>query len=307
MNVFSVIVTYNGERWITSCLNSILSSTINVSIIVVDNNSTDNTLEIIKNNFKDIFLIEENKNHGFGIANNIGISYALEKKAEYVFLLNQDVYVEKRTIERLVELIKLHPEYGILSPTHLNGAGSKLDESFLYYIKNSLCKNYISDFILNKEKKKVYSLPMINAAAWMLPKSTFDIVGGFDPIFFLYGEDDNYCQRVLFHKLKIGITPLVKIFHDSDNNFKHNIVKGSKIYFDKFLNRVKVKYADVNSEKYFELNKYINFLRLRSILYLLKLNFKEYNIIRKKLKLISSIEIKKSFLLNRKKNRNYLN
>ena len=85
--VFVVIVTYNGVQWIRKCLQSCQD----YPVVVVDNQSTDATVEIIQNEFPKVHLIEESKNHGFGQANNIGISYALNKGADYVFLLNQKI------------------------------------------------------------------------------------------------------------------------------------------------------------------------------------------------------------------------
>src|SRR5690606_3631154 len=98
-----------------------------------------------------------------------------------------------------------------------------------------------------KELKNLYNFKMVNAAAWLLPKHTLDIVGGFHPMFFLYGEDDNYCQRVLYHQLKIGICPMAIVRHDSNNKYHILHGKNNKKILDKFLNQIRVEYADVNS------------------------------------------------------------
>lgn len=306
LKVFVVIVTYNGEKWIKGCLESVLNSTIPISIIVVDNHSSDKTVEIISNDFREVRLLEQNENFGFGIANNIGISFALINDADYVFLLNQDTTIKKDTIEQLVKLAMANPAYGILSPMHLNGNGNSLDESFLHYISNNYCKNFISDFVLGKPKQDIYDLPMINAAAWLLPKHTLEVVGGFDPMFFLYGEDDNYVQRVKYHNLKIGITPLTKIRHDSNNNNAIKFEIGSKAYYDKFLNRIKIEYGNVNSDKYKDFDKLIFYLRKQSLMSILKFDIINYDINKNKIKLISDLNFKEKVFFNRKKGRNYL-
>lgn len=306
MKVFVVIVSYNGEKWIKNCLFSISKSSFPVEVIVVDNNSFDNTISIISEEFKNITLLKQNKNLGFGSANNIGISYALKQNSDYVFLLNQDTIIEKDTVKQLVKLALNFPDYGIISPTHLNGDGTALDKSFLYYINAKYCENYISDFVLNREKQSIYDLPIINAAAWLLPKKTLDIVGGFDPMFFLYGEDDNYCQRVLFNNLKIGITPLARILHDSENNNSKEFKRGSKQYYDKFLNRIKVVYSNVNTDKYKEISKLIFYLKKQSIMHLLKFDIKNYKINKTKIKLVRNLNLEEKVLFNRKKGRNYL-
>jgi GT2 family glycosyltransferase len=88
---------------------------------VVDNNSADDTVNFIKANYPEVTLLEQNKNLGFGKANNIGISLAMKNEADYVFLLNQDAWVQPDTIEKLVSAHQREPQFGILSPMHLNG------------------------------------------------------------------------------------------------------------------------------------------------------------------------------------------
>lgn len=306
MKISVVIVTFNGMKWIENCMKSILESTILPEIIIVDNCSTDNTREFLKNNYSEkIRFIESKENLGFGGANNIGISLALQLNSDYIFLLNQDTVIERDTIEKLLNVSNKNMDFGIISPIHANGNGSSLDISFLYYI-NHQCADFISDSILDKNLKEVYEVEMINAAAWFMPRTTFEIVGGFDPMFFLYGEDDNFCQRVLFHNLKIGITPVTTIKHDSGNNFKVDFPKGSKNYYNKFLNRIKVRYANVRSEDYKEINKIRRFFLKEAIINLMKLNFNEYLINKMKYKLVDEKSIRLSVFQNRKPGRNYL-
>src|SRR5437879_9159961 len=120
-NIYVIIVTYNGMKWIKRCLHDVLLSDVNVRIILVDNGSTDGTPEFIENAYPDLELIKTNTNLGFGQANNIGIKKALRHRADYVFLLNQDGYVETDTIRKLVEFQLAHPDYGVLSPQQMNG------------------------------------------------------------------------------------------------------------------------------------------------------------------------------------------
>ncbi|KFF05206.1 glycosyltransferase family 2 protein [Flavobacterium reichenbachii] len=306
MKISVVIVTFNGMKWIEDCVESILKSTLMPEIIIVDNCSTDNTLAFLKNNYSQkIRLIESEENLGFGGANNIGISLALQQNSDFVFLLNQDTIIEKDTLEKLLEVSINNPDFGIISPIHSDGKGSQLDISFLYYI-NRHSSDLISDSILNNKLKEIYPVEMINAAAWFLPKKTFEIVGGFDPIFFLYGEDDNFCQRVLYHNLKIGITPRTVINHDSDNNYSFTFPAGSEKYYKKFLNRIKVKYGDVNSDDYKKIDKMrMHFLK-KAVVSLFKLNFKNYQINKTKYNLIDKKSIMASVFKNREVGKKYL-
>lgn len=306
MKTSVVIVTFNGMKWIGNCLKSIIDNTISTEIIIVDNCSSDNTVSYLKNNFiKKIRLIELQQNLGFGQANNLGISSAIELKSDFIFLLNQDTVIDHYTIEKLITVSKNNLEYGIISPIHADGSGKCLDKSFLFYLKNSY-SHLISDAILSLKMKEIYPVEMINAAAWFVPIKTFETVGGFDPIFFLYGEDDNFCQRVIFHNLKIGITPTTIIRHDSGNNYKVDFPIGSENYFNKFLNRIKVKYANVNTEDYKSINKIRRYFVIKAMLSLIKFKFDLYRVNIFKYKLINKKNIQNSVFQNRKSAKHYL-
>ncbi len=95
-----IIITYNALPWIGKCIESCP----NLPIVVVDNGSSDTTVNFIKTNFPSIYLLCQENNLGFGQANNLGISYALKQGADYVFLLNQDTYLQNGCIESLIEV-----------------------------------------------------------------------------------------------------------------------------------------------------------------------------------------------------------
>lgn len=209
--IISIIVTYNASKWLDKCLGSLINSTISTTILVIDNKSMDGTPEKIRAKFPSVEVIETGQNLGFGKANNIGLARALFEKADYVFLLNQDAWVEADTIEKLISAQS--SEYAILSPMHLNGTGDALDSNFAYYLSNSLTPASIADIYLNRVKD-IHELQYVNAAAWLLNMKYVEIVGGFDPSFFMYGEDDNYVMRVKYYGFKIGICPSAKIYHD---------------------------------------------------------------------------------------------
>lgn len=221
--VFAIVVTWNGMRfdWINKCLSSLQKSDIHVQIIVVDNCSSDNSVEYVQDNFPAIQLISSSENIGFGAANNLGLEKALQLGGEYFFLLNQDAWVNTNTIRMLVEQSQNNPEFGILSPIHLNGKGNALEEFFESRIVPSNCPDLYSDFVLNQVRDKIYKSGFINAAAWLLTKECVKKVGGFSPIFYHYAEDDNFVQRLFSKKLMIGVYPKVFIFHDKENSKTH--------------------------------------------------------------------------------------
>ena len=237
-----IIVTYNGMQWLDKCL----ASCGEYPVIVVDNASTDDTVSFIETNYPRVTLFKQTTNLGFGQANNIGISYALSKGAEQVFLLNQDAYLIDDCLEKLIVQQRDYPEYGVLSPIHFNGAGNKLDCKFILYlnrykVNEQLMYNYFTNNINN-----IYPIAFVNAAGWLISRKCIEHVGGFDPLFFHYGEDRNYCQRVLFHKFKIAVVGDAHMQHDRENRVESVIEPFSKKYYEEFVRYAKVEWADVN-------------------------------------------------------------
>ena len=203
-NVFVVIVTFNGEEYIDACLKSVYKSHCEVSVIVVDNNSGDNTVNIIENKFPQTAVVRNHKNEGFGGANNIGINLALAKKSEFIFLLNQDTIIEATTIPTLIQAMQTDNEFSVLSPIHLDDRGDALDKGFAAYVHEDLKPDQLSVLHASKERR-IFEVSFVNAAAWMVRMDTFKRVGGFAPLFFHYGEDRDFVNRMRYHNFKIGI------------------------------------------------------------------------------------------------------
>lgn len=221
MTILSVVVTYNGEKWIERCLGSLKESTVPIQPMAIDNGSSDNTLSIIENHFPEVHLIKSNENLGFGKANNIGLKEALKENYDYAFLLNQDAWIEPDTIETLLNLHQNYPEYGIISPMHLNKEKTSLDNKFTNYICRSQNAELISDLLLPlRQRNAIYEIDFVNAAAWLIPKACLKIVGGFDPLFLHYGEDNDFINRAKFYGFKIGFTPNTSIVHDREGYVK---------------------------------------------------------------------------------------
>ncbi|GAW88216.1 glycosyl transferase, group 2 family protein [Flavobacterium psychrophilum] len=215
--IFVIIVTYNGSKWIEKCINSLLRSIYPINILVVDNCSTDDSVELLKQ-FSEIHLIQSKENLGFGKANNIGIDYALNNKADYVFLLNQDTWVFDDTISNLVVMAQNNPSFGIVSPMHFSGDEKTLDKGFVTYYNRNVEEN---------AGKNIAIVPFVNAAAWLVSSACLQKVGGFESLFGHYGEDRNYCDRVLYHQFQIVIAKNAKICHDRkiSRSFKKDLIQ----------------------------------------------------------------------------------
>lgn len=226
--ICAVIVTYNGKNWMHKCITSLKNSSVPVEIIIIDNGSDDGTQDIIKQ-YPEINFIQSEVNLGFGKANNKGIEIALDKQADYIFLLNQDAWVEENTIASLLDVAKNNPVYGVISPIHLNGNYSGLDLNFSKQLAPETCPSFYSDLYV-KQLKPLYEVKFVNAAAWFISASCIKKVGFFEPLFFLYGEDNNFLQRVGYHHFKIGVTPLCTICHDREIRQGNFNEKGIKIW-----------------------------------------------------------------------------
>ncbi|WP_339904649.1 glycosyltransferase family 2 protein [uncultured Cyclobacterium sp.] len=232
IKLVSIIVTYNGSFYIESCIESLMNSNLSTDIIVIDNNSTDETVNIIESKYTNIKLIKSNINVGFGKANNIGLSLVLDSDADYVFLLNQDARVEFKTLSRLVLQHMENTDFGVLSPIHLDGSGKLLDIPFLSYLISSKIGGIelISENLIGKNSNLLYPIDFVNASAWLISRNCLNLVGGFDPLFIHYAEDNNYLDRVHYHGLKVGIVSNSRMYHDRknrndtnwENPFHHN-------------------------------------------------------------------------------------
>lgn len=214
--IYVVIVTYNGLRWVDACFASLRSSSVPLRTVVVDNASNDGTPERIAERFPEVHLIRSGENLGFGRANNLGIRYARERGADYLLLLNQDAWIFPDTVGRLLQAEE--PACGILSPVHLDGTGERMDRAFREYVfgreRTESDRELLAAFTIPRDVR------FVNAAAWLLPRRTIETVGGFDPLFAHYGEDDNYCHRVLHRGMTIRTVPGATICHDRQNTKK---------------------------------------------------------------------------------------
>lgn len=234
MKALVIIVSYNFERWIDRCLSSLRRTEHPADVMVIDNRSQDRTLELVKTNFPEVRLIACDKNLGFGQANNIGMKIALQEGYDAVFLLNQDAWIDPQTIGTLLRLSQEHPEYGILSPVHLTGSADKLDSGFATYAGIS----QISDL---RQHESIIPVPFINAAFWMIPTTVLRNIGGFSPLFYHYGEDKDYANRIAYHQYLIGYSPIVFGCHDREYRAvsQEGFLRSEQIY-------LLTEYANIN-------------------------------------------------------------
>ena len=278
--IIIIIVTFNGQKFIKDCLNSIyIQDNKDFGVLVVDNFSTDDTKNIIKNDFPQVKLIEEEKNHGFAIGNNIGIKKAFEMGAEYVVLLNQDTEVAKDFIEKGLKFMDKHTMVGISSSLiffpqekKIWFAGTKM------YRGKEILKFYKLKLGIHINKKKEYSendknnsVDWIPGCAMFIRKEVIDKVGYLDETFFMYGEDVDFSIRVKKAGFLLSYFSNTYIVHKELINIKYKI----NIYlFKKVFLRTRARFKIINryysiSEKFYYLLKLICF-PFREIIHVIK-------------------------------------
>lgn len=247
--IFVIVVTYKGQQWYDRCFTSLRESDMPVETIVIDNGN-DGTVEYLQEHFPEITILPNTENLGFGKANNMGMRYALDHGCDYVFLLNQDAWIFPDTMEQLVAAAEANPEYGIVAPVQCNKELTKALDGVIQFLINpdNVNRELFSDLMMGTVKD-IYPVAEINAAAWLLPRKTLEMVGGFDPIFLHYGEDWNYLSRVLYHGMKVGLMPKVRVVHDCVDRVEQK--QGYGMTFDKWLlqRATDITYPDENVDK----------------------------------------------------------
>lgn len=194
-----VIVNYNGASFLGDCLDSIFDSktSCRFEVIIIDNASKDQSKTLLEAYPKPLTLIFNSQNIGFGAANNQGVERA---SGATLFLLNNDTKVFPNTIETLWQFCLGTPLLGAVSPKLLNKDGSLQGQGS----------------VLNQRQFKALApkkVSFIAGAAWMMKKSVFVEIGGFDENFFFYNEDLDLCKTLQKKGLSLYYLPTSQLIH----------------------------------------------------------------------------------------------
>lgn len=202
-----VIVSYNGENWLTRCINCLLKQTYkNIEIIIVDNGSDDNSVDLVNNIFKEkVRLYESANNLGFASGNSYGISKA---SGEFILLFNQDAWVDKYFIERLfAEMIK--KKLDVIAPQEND-----------YEDKNRQVHTTTID-ILGHPVKKTGAIPgklfYLCGVSLLFSKKLYNESGGLDPDFFMYFEETDWFWRLQLLSKRFAYSEDIYIHHAGMN------------------------------------------------------------------------------------------
>ncbi|MEN3037654.1 MAG: glycosyltransferase family 2 protein [Candidatus Kryptonium sp.] len=227
MKVYVIIVNYNECEKTKRAVESVLASKylgeiFDVIIILIDNSESDKYLNCLKNYFGErpnIFFIKNSENLGFAKAVNIGLKMALNEGFDYVFLLNDDAYLDKNCLWGLIKVANENKDIGLVSPVVFysdeNGkiwsAGGYFDK-LLSRLKVPLKNKYL-------KIEDLYNLPIqfvdfVSGCAMLIRTEVVKEVGLFDESFYFYNEDLDYCFRVKKRKFKIAFVPNSFAYHE---------------------------------------------------------------------------------------------
>jgi len=204
-----LIVNYNSGAYAVDCIRSLLQQqSLALEVIVVDNASQDNSIALLNEAFgKKITLIKSKENLGFGRANNLAASKAT---GEYLLLLNPDTIISgPHDLSELIQFLEVHPEAGMVGPAIEEPRKGK-DVLPRYRYPASRKLKYTNTF-----KNLPGEIAWILGACMLIKRGFYEEIAGFDPDYFLYGEDADICLRIRQHGYQIGYCDSVKIMHVS--------------------------------------------------------------------------------------------
>jgi GT2 family glycosyltransferase len=240
-----VIVNYNVRYFLEQCLHSVRKAAQGVSceIFVVDNNSYDNSCEMVREKFQEVILIENKDNVGFSKANNQAIRIS---KGEYVLLLNPDTLVQEETFRKTVAFMDSNPNAGGLGVKMIDGNGVFLPESkrglptpmtafYKIFGMSSLfpkSKTFGKYHLSYLDNNQTHEVDVLSGAFMLMRKSVLDSVGLLDETFFMYGEDIDLSYRIQLGGFKNYYFPETTIVHYKGESTKKNSINYVMVFYN---------------------------------------------------------------------------
>ena len=283
MKLSIIIVSYNVSAYIRQCIQSILDSSNfgKYEIIVVDNDSYDDSCSMIKKEFSNIKLIQNSINMGFSKAVNQGISIS---KGEYICLLNPDTLISSDTFKILLQYINDNKNIGAIGPKILNPNGSlqlackrsfpslssiifKIFGLSKLFFKNKYFGKYNLTYL---NENNIHSIDCVSGSCMLFPRDVINKIGLLDETFFMYGEDIDFCYRLKKYGYQVIYNPHTSIIHykgesgknapfDLINIFYEALFKFYKKYEDEYPSSKFIKIAILASIK---LRKIISYCKI---------------------------------------------
>jgi GT2 family glycosyltransferase len=215
--VYPIIVNWNLAQETIDCIHSLLAAGAQPGrIILVDNGSTDGSAERLHAAFGDaITLIASPTNLGFAGGNNLGLRHALDCGAEWLLPINNDTCVAQTFFAELAIAVQQHPHTGIIAPMILYHA----EPERIWSLGDHLLPGTLITYSRWRDKVAPASLApwidvdFLNACCLLLHRSVLETIGLFDPSFFMYGEDVDFCWRARRAGFRLGCATRARMWH----------------------------------------------------------------------------------------------
>ncbi|RAJ13016.1 glycosyltransferase family 2 protein [Olleya aquimaris] len=247
MKLSIIILNYNVRYFLELCLQSVEAAITNLEaeIIVVDNNSHDDSCQMVKQKFPNVILIENKDNLGFSKGNNIGVQHA---KGEYLCILNPDTVVPEDCFEELFEFSKIKNDLGLFACKLIDGTGVFLPESKRHIPTPTVAIKKILGFDTSYYASKIKEnstgiVPVLVGAFMMVKRDVYNQVGGFDEDYFMYGEDIDLSYKVQqagFDNMYYGPVQVIHFKGEStlkDANYAKRFYGAMQIFYKKHFKR----------------------------------------------------------------------
>lgn len=279
MKLSIIIVSYNTKKLLADCINSIESSLqkLKYEIIVVDNCSSDGSVDLLKSQFQKVKIIENNYNAGFAKANNQGL---LVCSGDYILLLNSDTLVLGDALSTLVEFMDMHTETAICGPRLLNSDMTlqlpcrrgfpRLINSISHFSglsrvfpKSSVLGSYLMTYM---DSSIDHEVDAVSGACLLVRREILSTIGGLlDEAFFMHFEDIDLCFRAKKSGYKVYYVHNAEVIHLKGQSSKLRSEGVTRNFFDSALIYFKKNYKDENPAAYIAIKLMVIVMKLVSI------------------------------------------
>lgn len=192
--VYALVLNYMSFEDTIKCVETLRRlDHPNVRLLVIDNASPDGSGDALRRRFDSAEFMQLPTNTGYAGGNNAGIRVALEQGADYVFVVNPDIRVGEGAVSHCVDLMQRDGSIGAVNPIQLDGSGERLDEKFRAGI---FARHGFSEPAMPVTGGRIWDTQTLYGAALMMSRETLGQVGGFDPLFFAYGEEEDLARRI---------------------------------------------------------------------------------------------------------------
>ncbi|MCW3995883.1 MAG: glycosyltransferase family 2 protein [Candidatus Bathyarchaeota archaeon] len=217
--VYVIVVNYNGAKYLNACLSSLYQQSYpNYKVVVYDNASTDNSPAVVKEKFPQATLIQAVENQGFAKANNAAVKLALNARADYVFLVNNDTESHKDLIGILVNTLENNKTAGVAGPAVFDLQNKRSMQEMGVAIDK-----FGYPLALRKEGYPFF----VSGCAMMIKAMLIQKFGLFDEKLFMFAEDLDFCWRLRLAGYDIAVNPVAKIYHASGGSMLGGVIKES--------------------------------------------------------------------------------